>query len=200
MYQTVSQCTGHLRSEDFAEPREPHVVQLNGPYSRARKVQTVLVTLPELDGPLPRLMKGEPRMQEVICGISQGPYRRVRARPGENADVPTLEGVGLGRPLPPRPLHVRQMGVYARVHTRRHEESHSQCPHRPEYSVHPRVSSVRGERRGGHQELPAYTVLRVHVSKHGSQLSPDCRPRMVRELSQGLYDGVATDDLDIRQS
>ena len=75
----------------------------------------VLMTLRDLDSPLPRLMTREPRMQEVSCGISQGLYRRVRAGPGENADVPTLEGVGLGRPLPPRPLHLRQMGVYARV-------------------------------------------------------------------------------------
>ena len=85
VYHTVSQWTGHLRSEDVAEPREPHVVQLIGPYPRVRKVQMVLMTLPELDGPLPRLMTGEPRMQEVICGISQGLYRRVRAGSGENA-------------------------------------------------------------------------------------------------------------------
>ena len=116
MYQTVSQWTGHLRSEDAAEPREPHVVQLIGPYSRVRKVQIVLVTVPELDGPLPRLMTAEPRMQEVICGITQGLYRRVRAGPGDNADVPSLEGVGLERPFPPRPLHLRQMGMYARLH------------------------------------------------------------------------------------
>ena len=92
------------------------MVELIGPHSRVRKVQMVLMTLPELDGPLPTLMTGEPRMQEVICRISQGLYRRVRAGPGENADVPTLEGVGPGRPLPPRPLHLRHMGVYARVH------------------------------------------------------------------------------------
>ena len=55
-------------------------------------------------------------MQEVICGISQELYRSVRAGPRENADVPTLEGVGLGCPLPSRPLHLRQTGVYARVH------------------------------------------------------------------------------------
>ena len=77
------------------------MVQLIGPYPRVRKVQMVLVTLPDLDGPLPRLMTGEPRIQEVICGISHGLYRRVRAGPGENVDVPTREGVGLGRPLPP---------------------------------------------------------------------------------------------------
>ena len=55
-------------------------------------------------------------MQEVICGISQGLYRRICAGPRENADVPTLEGIGLGDPLPPRPLHLRQMGLYTRVH------------------------------------------------------------------------------------
>ena len=76
----------------------------------------VLMTLPELDGPLPSRRTGEPRMQEVICGINQGLYRRVRAGPRENADVPTLEGVGLGCPLPSRLLHLRQMDVYARVH------------------------------------------------------------------------------------
>ena len=46
------------------------------------------MTLLELDGPLPRRKTGEPRMEEVVCGISQGLYRRVRAGPRENADVP----------------------------------------------------------------------------------------------------------------
>ena len=69
--------------------------QVSGPNPRLRKVQMVLVTLPELNSPLPRLVTWEPRMQEVIRGISEGLYRRVRAEPGENADVPTLEGVGL---------------------------------------------------------------------------------------------------------
>ena len=112
----MTQWTTQLRPEDVAEPREPHVVQLIGPHSRVRKVQVVLMTLLELDGQLPKRRRGEPRMQEVICGIIQGLYRRVRAGPRENADVPTLEGVGLGCPLPSRPLHLRQMGVYARVH------------------------------------------------------------------------------------
>ena len=112
----MSQRTRQLQPEDVAEPREPHVVQLMGPYSCVRKVQVVLMTLLELDSPVPRRGTGEPRMQEVICGVSQGLYRRTCAGPRENADVPTLEGVGLGHPLPPCPLHVRQMGVYTRVH------------------------------------------------------------------------------------
>ena len=94
-----------LQPEDVAEPREPHVVQLIRPHSRVWKVQVVLMTLLELDGPLPRCRIGESRMQEVICGISQRPYRCVRAGPRENANVSTLEGVGLGCPLPSRPLH-----------------------------------------------------------------------------------------------
>ena len=112
----MSQRTRQLQPEDVAQPREPHVVQLTGPYSCVRKVQVVLMTLLELDSPVPRRKTREPRMQEVICGISQGLYRRIRAGPRENADVPTLEGIGLGHPLPPRPLHLRQMGVYTRVH------------------------------------------------------------------------------------
>ena len=76
----------------------------------------VLMTLLELDSPLPRCRTGESRMQEVICGISRRLYRCIRAGPRENADVSTLEGVGLGCPLSTRPLHLRQMGVYARVH------------------------------------------------------------------------------------
>ena len=87
-----------------------------GLYSCVRKVQVVLMTLLELDSPVPRGKAGEPRMQEVICGISQGLYRRIRAGPRENADVSTLEGIGLGHPLPPRPLHLRQLGLYTRVH------------------------------------------------------------------------------------
>ena len=55
-------------------------------------------------------------MQEVICGISQGLYCRVRAGPRENADVSTLESVGLGCPLLTRPLHLRQMGVHVQLH------------------------------------------------------------------------------------
>ena len=92
------------------------MVQLVGPYSRVRKVQVVLMALLKLDRPVPGRRAGEPRMQEVICGISQGLYCRICAGPRENADVPTLEGIGLGHPLPPRPLHLRQMGVYTRVH------------------------------------------------------------------------------------
>ena len=100
----MSQRTGQLRPEDVAEPREPHVVQLVGPYSRVRKVQVVLMALLKLDSPVPRRRAGEPRMQEVICGISQGLYCRICAGHRDNADVPTLEGIGLGHPLPPRPL------------------------------------------------------------------------------------------------
>ena len=70
--------TRQLRPEDVAEPRELHVVQLMGPHSGVRKVQVVLMTLLELHSPLPRRRTGEPRMEEVICGISQGLYRRVR--------------------------------------------------------------------------------------------------------------------------
>ena len=92
------------------------MVQLMGPYSCVRKVQVVLMTLLEVDSPMPRRRTREPRMQEVICGISQGLYRRICAGPPENADVSTLEGIGLGHPLPPRPLHLRQMGVYTSVH------------------------------------------------------------------------------------
>ena len=77
----MSQWTRQLRPEDVAKPRDPHVVQLIGPHSRVRKVQVVLMTLLELDGPLPRCRAGESRMQEVICGISQGLHRCVRAGP-----------------------------------------------------------------------------------------------------------------------
>ena len=84
-------------------------------------------------------------MHKVIRRISERLYRRVRAGSGENANVPTLEGVGPGCPPPPRPLHLRQMGVYARIHCRRHEESHSQHPHRSKYPIHPRAPRVRAE-------------------------------------------------------
>ena len=112
----MSQRTRQRQPEDVAEPREPHVVQLMGPYSCVQNVQVVFMTLLELDSPVPRRRTGEPRMQEVICGISQGLYRRICAGPRENAYVSTLEGIGLGHPLPPRPLHLRQMGLYTRVH------------------------------------------------------------------------------------
>ena len=92
------------------------MVQLLGPHSCVQKVQVVFMTLLELDSPVPRRRTGEPRMQEVICGISQGLHRRICAGPRENADVSTLEGIGLGHPLPSRPLHLRQMGLYKRVH------------------------------------------------------------------------------------
>ena len=63
----------------------------------------VLVTLPELKGPVPRLVAREPRMPKVIRGVHEGPDRRIpiRAGPRHHADVPTLEGVGCGRPPPP---------------------------------------------------------------------------------------------------
>ena len=92
------------------------MVELIGPHSRVWKVQVVLMTVLELDSPLPRCRTGESRMQEVICRISQGLCRRVRAGPRKNTDVSTLEAVGLGCPLPSRPLHEQQVGVYARVH------------------------------------------------------------------------------------
>ena len=103
------------------------------------------MALLKLDSPVPRRRAGEPRMQEVICGIRQGLYCRICAGPRENADVPTLEGIGMGHPLPPCPLHLRQMGVYTRVHRRWHEKSYAQRPHRSQYPVHPRIASVCGE-------------------------------------------------------
>ena len=92
------------------------MVQLSGPNPRVRKVQMVLVTLLELNRTVPRLMACKLRMQKVIRRITEGLYRCVRAGSGENGDVPTLKGLGPGRQPPPRPLHVRQMGVCARVH------------------------------------------------------------------------------------
>ena len=68
----MSQWTRQLQPEDVAEPREPHVVQLIGPYSRVWKVQVVLMTLLELDSPLPRCRTGESRMQEVILRDQSG--------------------------------------------------------------------------------------------------------------------------------
>ena len=62
VYQTMSQGTGHLRSEDVTESREPYVVELSGPNPRVRKLQMVLVTLLELKGLVPSLMAWEPRM------------------------------------------------------------------------------------------------------------------------------------------
>ena len=90
------------------------MVQLVGLYSRVRKVQVVLMALLKLDSPVRRRRAGEPRMQEVICGISQGLYCRICAGPRESADVPTLEGIGLGHPLLPRPT---ALAAYGRVHT-----------------------------------------------------------------------------------
>ena len=76
----------------------------------------VLLRLLELNGLVPRLMAREPRVQKVIRRIAEGLHRRICAGPGENAYVPTLEGVGSGSPPPPCPLHLGQKGVYARVH------------------------------------------------------------------------------------
>ena len=62
VYHTMSQGTGHPRLEDRLESREPYVVQLGGPNPRVTKVQMVLVTLPELNGPVPRLVARGPCM------------------------------------------------------------------------------------------------------------------------------------------
>ena len=97
----------------------------------------VFMTFLKLYGPVSRLMAWKPRVQEVIRRIRQGPYRRVRAGSTQHTEVSTLEGVGPGRPPPFRPLHLRQMGVHARVPRRGHEESDSQRPHRSEHSVDP---------------------------------------------------------------
>ena len=99
--------------EDLLESREPYVVQLGGHNPRVGKVQMVLMTLPELKGPMPRLVALESRMRKVIRGVCEGAHRRIRAGPRQHADVHTLEGVGSGRPPPPCPLHLRQVGVYA---------------------------------------------------------------------------------------
>ena len=75
-----------------------------------------------------------------------------------------------------------------------------QRPHCPEYPVHPSAPRVCGKRRGGHKDLPAYTVLQVRVSKQSPELTPDSCLPVVRELSQGCYNGVPADDVDTRQS
>ena len=85
-----------------------------GPYSCVRKVQVVLMTLLEADSPVPRRRTGEPRMQEVICGISQGLYRRICAGPRENAYVSTLERNRIGTPTSAPPTALAADG---RVHT-----------------------------------------------------------------------------------
>ena len=76
----------------------------------------VFVTFLKLHGPVSRLMTWKPRMQEVIRRIRQRPHRRFRAGSGGHTDVPTLEGVGPGRPSLSGPWHLRQMGVHSRVH------------------------------------------------------------------------------------
>ena len=75
VYQTMSQGSVYPRPEDPLESREPYVVQLGGPNPCVSKVQMVLVTLLELNGPLPRLMAPEPRVQKVILTIRDGLHR-----------------------------------------------------------------------------------------------------------------------------
>ena len=59
--------------EDVAESREPYVVQLSGPNPRVRKVQMVLLTLLELNGPVPKLMAWEPRLRRGDTGSAHAP-------------------------------------------------------------------------------------------------------------------------------
>ena len=92
------------------------MVQLSGPNSHIWKVRMVFVTFLKLYGPVSGLMAWKPRVQEFIRQIHQGPRRRVRAGPRQHTDVSTLEGVGPGRPPPSSPLHLRHMGMHARVH------------------------------------------------------------------------------------
>ena len=113
----MSQRTRQLRPEDLAEPREPDVGQLMEPYSCVRTVQVVLMTLLELDSPVPRRRTGEPRMQEVICGISQGLYRRICAGPRENAYVSTLEGIRSLRAHLDQVLHTVVLPGLARLNS-----------------------------------------------------------------------------------
>ena len=89
----MSQGTVYPRPEDLLESRESYVVQLGGPNPRVRKVQMVLVTLPELNVPVPGLVTREPRMQKVIRRIYEAPHRRIRVGPRQHTDVPPLEGV-----------------------------------------------------------------------------------------------------------
>ena len=58
---------------------------------------------------------------------------------------------------------------------------------------------MRCERRGGYQDLSAYTVLHVQISEHGPHLTSDHSRGMVRELSQGRHHEVTAYDPDIRQ-
>ena len=67
----------------------------------------VFVTFLKLYGPMLRHMAWKTHVQEVIRRIRQGPHRCFRAGPGQHTDVPTLEGVGPGRPPPSGPLHLR---------------------------------------------------------------------------------------------
>ena len=90
------------------------MVQLSGPNSRIGKAPAVLVTLTKLHGPgTPEARK--PRLLEVIHRIRQRPHRCVCAGPRQHTNVSTLEGVGPGRPSPASPLHLREMGMHARV-------------------------------------------------------------------------------------
>ena len=83
------------------------MVQHSGPYPRSWEVQMVFVTVLKLYGLVLRLMAWKTCMREVIRRIRQGPHRRLCAGPRQHIDVPTLEGLGPGRPPSSGPLHLR---------------------------------------------------------------------------------------------
>ena len=66
----MSRGTGHPRFKDRLESREPYVVRLGGPDPRVGKVQMVLVTLPELNGPVPGVRKSHCHV--FLGGLDQG--------------------------------------------------------------------------------------------------------------------------------
>ena len=142
------------------------MVQHSGPDPRIWEVQKVFVTFLKLYGPVPRLMAGKTRVQEVIRRIRHGPHRGSVQGPRQHTTVPTLEGVGTGCPPPSGPLHLRvHLGVHARLHRGRHEETDPQRSHRPEHTVDPRVSRIRCKRRRRNHKLPAHPTLCVQVVK-----------------------------------
>ena len=116
VYQAMSQGTGHPRLEDRLESREPYVVQLGRPNPCVGEMQMLLVTLLKLHGLVSKFVARRPHVQKVIRGIREEPHCRIRAGPTQHTYVPTLEGVGPGHPPSPSPLHLRQVGVHARVH------------------------------------------------------------------------------------